>query len=181
MSLYLYFRYDPGFQIWGMENIEMSARTWMCGDSVVFHPCSHVGHYYRPTRENPQERWMTPHFVYKNAIRFAEVPFSSPPLYIFLSFLPSLFVFFFSFFVKLLTILYVLYMKVWMDEYKEDYFASIQWSREQIEEVTSVPDLEDRRQLRKALDCKSFGWYLENVVQRIMKKYNVHIADEPPT
>jgi len=68
-----------------------------------------------------------------------------------------------------------------MDEYKEDYFASIQWSREQIEEVTSVPDLEDRRQLRKALDCKSFGWYLENVVQRIMKKYNVHIADEPPT
>jgi len=56
-----------------MENIELSVRTWTCGGDIAFLPCSHVGHDYRQTRENPQSRWSSSRFVEENGIRFAEV------------------------------------------------------------------------------------------------------------
>lgn len=63
--------YDPGFDIWGGENLELSFKIWMCGGKLEIVPCSHVGHIFR--KRSPY-KWRTGvNVLKKNSIRLAEV------------------------------------------------------------------------------------------------------------
>ncbi|ELW67729.1 N-acetylgalactosaminyltransferase 7 [Tupaia chinensis] len=67
--------YDPGLQIWGGENFEISYKIWQCGGKLLFVPCSRVGHIYRLEgwQGNPPPVYVGSSPTLKNYIRVVEV------------------------------------------------------------------------------------------------------------
>ncbi|XP_067649204.1 polypeptide N-acetylgalactosaminyltransferase 5-like isoform X2 [Haliotis asinina] len=61
--------YDPQFELWGGENMELSFKIWMCGGSLEIIPCSLVGHIFR--RTSPMH--LAANTVQRNSQRVAEV------------------------------------------------------------------------------------------------------------
>ncbi|XP_069472508.1 polypeptide N-acetylgalactosaminyltransferase 5 [Ambystoma mexicanum] len=64
--------YDPGLDVWGGENMELSFKVWMCGGEIEILPCSRVGHIFRNDNPYsfPKDRIKT---VERNLARVAEV------------------------------------------------------------------------------------------------------------
>ncbi|XP_067405989.1 polypeptide N-acetylgalactosaminyltransferase 5 [Emydura macquarii macquarii] len=64
--------YDPGLDVWGGENMEISFKVWMCGGEIEIIPCSKVGHIFRNDNPYsfPKDRIKT---VERNLARVAEV------------------------------------------------------------------------------------------------------------
>ncbi|XP_005393469.1 PREDICTED: polypeptide N-acetylgalactosaminyltransferase 5 [Chinchilla lanigera] len=64
--------YDPGLDVWGGENMELSFKVWMCGGEIEIIPCSRVGHIFRNDNPYsfPKDRMQT---VERNLVRVAEV------------------------------------------------------------------------------------------------------------
>uniref|UniRef100_A0AAF5PRH6 Polypeptide N-acetylgalactosaminyltransferase n=2 Tax=Wuchereria bancrofti TaxID=6293 RepID=A0AAF5PRH6_WUCBA len=63
--------YDPGFDIWGSENLEISFKIWMCGGRLEVVPCSHVGHIFR--KKSPYKWRRGVNVLQRNNMRLAEV------------------------------------------------------------------------------------------------------------
>uniref|UniRef100_A0A2M3YXF5 Polypeptide N-acetylgalactosaminyltransferase n=1 Tax=Anopheles braziliensis TaxID=58242 RepID=A0A2M3YXF5_9DIPT len=63
--------YDEGFDIYGIENIELSMKSWMCGGKMVTVPCSRVAHIQK--NGHPYLRGEKKDVVRANSIRLAEV------------------------------------------------------------------------------------------------------------
>nr|CDS29350.1 Ricin B lectin [Hymenolepis microstoma] len=64
--------YDPGYEVWGAENLELSFKTWMCGGQLETIPCSHVGHIFR-SRSPYSWKVKTANPLKHNLLRLAEV------------------------------------------------------------------------------------------------------------
>ncbi|XP_058127564.1 putative polypeptide N-acetylgalactosaminyltransferase 9 [Anopheles ziemanni] len=63
--------YDEGFDIYGIENIELSMKSWMCGGRMVIVPCSRVAHVWK--RTHPYLDRVNVDVILRNSMRLAEV------------------------------------------------------------------------------------------------------------
>jgi len=116
--------YDPGMEIWGGEQLELSFKTWMCGGRVEIVPCSRVGHIFRSFSPYKWDSDKTiPEYNYKRVAA------------------------------------------VWMDQWAELYWDRLgnTWSS-QDKNVGDFGNVDDRKELRRSLQCQDFGWYLREVM-----------------
>ncbi|CAG5104305.1 Oidioi.mRNA.OKI2018_I69.chr1.g1188.t1.cds [Oikopleura dioica] len=67
--------YDPGLEIWGGENFELSFKLWICGGELLFVPCSRVGHIYRDLEWNGNPPVFRPSSSVRNYRRVVETWF----------------------------------------------------------------------------------------------------------
>ncbi|XP_041359089.1 putative polypeptide N-acetylgalactosaminyltransferase 10 [Gigantopelta aegis] len=63
--------YDPGLEIWGGEQYELSFKIWQCGGKMVDIPCSRIGHIYR--KFVPYNSGGNGNYYYRNMRRVADV------------------------------------------------------------------------------------------------------------
>uniref|UniRef100_A0A1I8JUE4 Polypeptide N-acetylgalactosaminyltransferase n=1 Tax=Anopheles funestus TaxID=62324 RepID=A0A1I8JUE4_ANOFN len=63
--------YDKGFEMYGIENIELSMKSWMCGGKMVIVPCSRVAHIQK--QSHPYLQSAGKDVIMKNSLRLAEV------------------------------------------------------------------------------------------------------------
>lgn len=128
--------YDPGLQIWGGEQYELSFKIWQCGGSILWVPCSHVGHVYRNHM---------PYSMGKHAgkpvvaiVRFLSSPLLPPP--------PSSHI-------ACPVQNHKRVASVWMDEYIKYYLI-----REPTAVHHDIGDISDQLKIRRDNKCKSFKW-----------------------
>lgn len=63
--------YDEGFEIYGIENIELSMKSWICGGRMLTVPCSRVAHIQKTG--HPYLMHASKDVVRANSLRLAEV------------------------------------------------------------------------------------------------------------
>ncbi|KAJ7414833.1 Polypeptide N-acetylgalactosaminyltransferase-like 6 [Willisornis vidua] len=154
--------YDPGLEIWGGEQYEISFKVWMCGGGMYDVPCSRVGHIYRkyvPYKVPSGTSLARSVLVAKGvASRLKEVilPLYSPwRSHIWSTLSRS----------GLISNLKRV-AETWMDE-----FAEYIYQRRPEYRHLSTGDISAQKELRKHLKCKDFKWFMAAVAWDVPKYY----------
>ncbi|PIK54079.1 putative polypeptide N-acetylgalactosaminyltransferase 13 [Apostichopus japonicus] len=82
--------YDPGFKIWGADNIDLSFRIWMCGGQLEFLPCSRVGHIFRNGHPFTFPESNIKQTFHHNTLRTVEVWVDEPYKQVFFDHVPEM-------------------------------------------------------------------------------------------